>query len=159
MRSVIAAVSLSIFAFATLGHSQVPDVSSQTRTFLDAYSRGDAKAVLRSVDEDTVAYGSDASEIFHGPIAISSMIENDALLWGGQARIGDMHEISIQSGGKLQTIFFQAPFTITGRPPVQVRFCMVWRNDSGRWHLLQSSNSVVTEGQSAKQLLEGSQHK
>jgi hypothetical protein len=129
------------------------DVKTQTRTLLDAYAREDQKTVLASIDDRTVMYGSDATEVFHGVASIQAMLSNDARLWSGTAHIGEMQNITVVRQGNLESIFFQAPFTVGNRPAVPVRFCMTWRRTGGRWLLLQSSNAVVTEHQSAAELL------
>jgi ketosteroid isomerase-like protein len=134
-------------------HAQTPDIQSQTRAFLDAYARGDFKTILAAVDNNTVVYGSDAGEVFRGLDSITTMLSNDARLWSGSAHIGDMQNVTTIKQGNLESIFFQAPFTVASRPPVPVRFCMIWRHNGKRWLLLQSSNAVVTEHQSAAELL------
>jgi hypothetical protein len=134
-------------------HAQAPDVRSQTRALLDAYAREDQKTVLASVDDQTVMYGSDAGEVSHGGAPIQAMLANDARLWSGTAHIGDMQNITVVKQGNLESIFFQAPFSVGNRPAVPVRFCMTWRRIGSRWLLLQSSNAVVTEHQSAAELL------
>jgi ketosteroid isomerase-like protein len=134
-------------------HASTPDIQSQTRTFLDAYAREDAKTVLGSVDNETVVYGSDVSEVFRGLDSIRAMLSNDARLWSGTAHIGEMQNVTVMRQGNLESIFFQAPFTVGARPPVPVRFCMIWRHTGKHWVLLQSSNAVVTEHQSAAELL------
>jgi hypothetical protein len=83
------------------------------------------------------------------------MLSNDARLWSGTAHIGEMKDVTVVKQGHLESIFFQAPFTVGNGPPVPVRFCMIWRHTGNRWLLLQSSNAVVTEHQSAAELLAG----
>ena len=140
---------------ASPGYAQTSGVRSRTRAFLDAYAQGDSKTILDSVDAKTTVYGSDAAEFFRGSAAVGTMLANDSHLWAGTAHIGEMQDVSVFKARNLQTIFFQAPFTVGGRPPVIVRFCMVWKRSAGRWHVLQSSNAVVTQGQSSEQLLLG----
>jgi ketosteroid isomerase-like protein len=142
-------------SFAAHLTAQVADVNSQTRSLLDAYARADANAVLLSIDEKTVIYGSDAGEVFQGIDPIREMLSNDARLWSGTAHIGEMKNVTVVKQDHLESIFFQAPFTVGNRPPVTVRFCMIWRHTGNRWLLLQSSNAVVTEHQSAAELLAG----
>jgi ketosteroid isomerase-like protein len=134
-------------------HAQTTDIQSQTRAFLDAYARGDSKTILAAVDNNTVVYGSDAGEVFRGLDSITTMLANDTRLWSNSAHIGDMQNVSTIKQGNLESIFFQAPFTVGNRPPVPVRFCMIWRRNGKHWLLLQSSNAVVTEHQSAAELL------
>jgi hypothetical protein len=153
MRSPSALLLSTCLSISLCLHAQTPDIQSQTRAFLDAYARGDSKTILAAVDNNTVVYGGDAGEVFRGLDAITTMLSNDARLWSGSAHIGDMQNVTTIKQGNLESIFFQAPFTVASRPPVPVRFCMIWRHDGKRWILLQSSNAVVTEHQSAAELL------
>ena len=143
----------SCLSLSSVLHAQTTDVKTQTRTLLDAYAREDQKIVLAAVDDQTVMYGSDATEVFHGVASIQVMLANDARLWSGTAHIGEMQNVTVVKQGNLESIFFQALFTVGNRPAVPVRFCMTWRRTGGRWLLLQSSNAVVTEHQSAAELL------
>jgi ketosteroid isomerase-like protein len=153
MRPASLLVLGAFLSFAPHLTAQVSDLTSETRTLLDAYARADANTVLASVDDKTVIYGSDAGEVFRGIAAIREMLSNDARLWSGTAHIGEMKNVTVVKQGPLESIFFQAPFTVGNRPPVPVRFCMIWRHTGNRWLLLQSSNAVVTEHQSAADLL------
>ena len=153
MRTLATLLIGSCLSLSAVLQAQATDVKSQTRTLLDAYAREDQKTVLASVDDRTVMYGSDASEVFHGVASIQVMLSNDARLWSGTAHIGEMQNITVVKQGNLESIFFQAPFTVGNRPAVPIRFCMTWRRSGGRWLLLQSSNAVVTEHQSATELL------
>jgi ketosteroid isomerase-like protein len=108
------------------------------------------------VDDGSVAYGSDAAEVFRGKPAIAEMLRQDALLWRGSATIGEMRDVSVIEQGDLATIFFNAPFRVGNREPVPVRFSMVWRREKGQWLVVQSQSAAVTEGQSAAALLAGS---
>jgi hypothetical protein len=135
---------LSAGLFISIGlHAQTSDIQSQTRAFLDAYARGDSKTILAAVDNNTVVYGSDAGEVFRGIDSITTMLSNDARLWSGSAHIGDMQNVTTIEQGNLESIFFQAPFTVGSRPPVPVRICMIWRYNGKRWLLLQRSNAVA----------------
>jgi hypothetical protein len=148
------ALLLTTCLFIGVGlNAQTPDIQSQTRAFLDAYARGDSKTILAAVDNNTVVYGSDASEVFRGLDSITAMLANDTRLWSNSAHIGDIQNVTTIKQGNLESIFFQAPFTVGNRPPVPVRFCMIWRRNGKHWLLLQSSNAVVTEHQSAAELL------
>jgi hypothetical protein len=149
------AILILTFASAAPAHAQSNDVVSWTRSFMDAYTNGDSATVLNSVDEHTTMYGSDVAEIFHGPGGIKTMLLEDAKLWGGKARIGEMKDVTSAKAGDLETIFFNASFTVGDRPPMPVRFCIVRRKSKSHWYLVQSSNSVVTQGQSAEAILKG----
>jgi ketosteroid isomerase-like protein len=151
------AASISIFC-AMLANAQTtptpkPDIKHQTELFLSAYANGDSSAVLPMLASDIVVYGSDASEIRHGAAGVSSLLADDQRLWGGPAHIGPMQNVSVVQEGTLISIFFDADFSVGGRPPIPVRFAMVWRLTSGKWLLTQSSNVVPTQGQSAADLL------
>ncbi|MEO6805549.1 MAG: nuclear transport factor 2 family protein [Edaphobacter sp.] len=153
---LVAVLAFGIFlvpGFNARTQAQVHDVKSETRVLLDAYAHQDAKTVLAVISDQTVMYGADSSEIFRGVAQIQTMISNDARLWSGTAHIGDMQNVTVVSHGNLESIFFQAPFTVGNRPPVPVRFCMLWKHSGKHWLLLQSSNAVVTEHQSAAELL------
>ncbi len=152
MRTLATLLIGSCLSLSSVLHAQAKDVTSQTRTLLDAYAREDQKIVLAAVDDQTVMYGSDATEVFHGVASIQVMLANDARLWSGTAHIGEMQNVTVVKQGNLESIFFQALFTVGNRPAVPVRFCMTWRRTGGRWLLLQSSNAVVTEHQSAAEL-------
>lgn len=144
----------SILLPAIPAAAQSPGISAQTRLFLDAYARGDRKTVLGLVDAHAITvYGSDLAEICHGPAALADLLSNDLRLWGGSAHIGPMEHVSVEQSGGLASVFFDAPFSAGDRAPIPVRFAMVWRHTSKGWRLVQSSNVVPTQGQSAAQLL------
>lgn len=155
----LAALFVLVVVVASTGLSlqaQTRGVEAQTREFLDAYARGDKASVLGQVDRKAVAiYGSDAAEVFHGASGVENMIANDMKLWGGAATIGAMEHVSVVERKGLAAIFFDAPFSAGGRPPIPVRFAMVWRRAGKGWRLVQSSNVVPTQGQSAEALLRG----
>jgi ketosteroid isomerase-like protein len=140
----------------TAALAQGSGTQTRTRQFLDAYVKGDAGAVMAVVDGGTVAYGSDAAEVFRGRDGVAKMLKEDGQLWRGSAVIGEMKDVSVVEKGELATIFFNAPFQVGGRPAIPVRFSMVWRRKGGHWLLLQSQSAALTEGQSAAALLAGS---
>jgi ketosteroid isomerase-like protein len=129
------------------------DVQQATRAYLDAYTSGDRAAILAVLDEQSVAYGSDAAEVHRGREQVMKMFDDDMKLWGKTARIGEMSDVSVAQAGALRSIFFQAPFSVGGRPPLMVRIAIVWERVRGGWKLRQSSSSVPTHGQSAAELL------
>ena len=133
--------------------SQTPPIVNQTRLFLDAYARGDRTTVLSFVEETVTVYGSDVAEIVHGRAALEKMITDDHRLWGDTAHIGLMEHISVIEGKGLASIFFDAPFSAGGQSSVPVRFALTWRHSRKGWQLVQSSNVVPTQGQSATDLL------
>jgi hypothetical protein len=147
------ALFMTVLAAPHVADGQGGDVRSVTRSFIDAYARGDSDTVLQSIDERTTVYGSDANQVVHGTAEVKVMLAKDAHLWAGKARIGQMRDISTSNEGDLQTIFFNATFSVGNRPPAPVRFCMVWRRSGTVWHLVQGSTAVVTQGQSSKAIL------
>jgi ketosteroid isomerase-like protein len=148
MRRRVTALAATAFLLGP-AFGQSSQTEERTRHFLDSYARGDTAAVMSVVDEGSVAYGSDAAEIFRGKAGISEMLRQDGLLWRGSASIGEMKDVSVVEQGDLATIFFNAPFRVGNREPVPVRFSMVWRREKGQWLLVQSQSAAVAEGQSA----------
>lgn len=133
-----------------------PDAAlrAQTQAFIEAYAKVDRDAVFKSVHPNKIyIYGSDASEFISDHAGLKAMLDADAKLWGGTAAFGKMDHVSITRSGDMASIFFDAPFTVGGRPAVPVRFAMVWRKVGGRWLLVQSSNVVPTVGSSATEIL------
>jgi ketosteroid isomerase-like protein len=147
-------LSVGILFTGAPASAETHDIATQTRIFLDAYARGDRSTVLGLVNGDEITvFGSDVAEICHGSAEVSRLLSNDLRLWGGPAHIGPMEHVSIAQSGGLASIFFDAPFSAGGRAPLPVRFSMVWRRTGKGWRLVQSSNVVPTQGQSAAQLL------
>ena len=130
------------------------DITEQTRVFLDAYARGDRATVISMIDPERITvFGSDLEEVFRGKAAVEKMLGDDLRLWKGSARIFDMQHVSVFQEGSFASIFFDAWFQVAGAKPVPVRFSMVWRRARKDWKLVQSSNVVPTQGQSAEKLL------
>ncbi len=136
-------------------HAQAADVQARTRAFLDSYMRSDSAAVLASIDESSTMYGSDQAEVFRGAAGVREMMREDARLWGGNAVVGQWRDVSVVHGATIESIVFNAPFSVGKRPAVPVRFAVVWRKTGKRWILVQGSNAVVTQGQSAAEILKG----
>jgi len=153
MRFTLTALFLTLLSACHPATAQSDDLRLRTQNLITAYANGDKETVLRSIDDQTTIYGSDAAEVFHGPREISTMLSNDQKLWGGHAQIGPMTDITVHKSGVVESIFFNASFRVGDRAPMPVRFCMVWIKEKGRWLLLQSSNAVVTQGQSGEELL------
>jgi ketosteroid isomerase-like protein len=148
--------ALSLFGLISPVYARQPEIQKQSQMFLDAYARGDRQAILSLIDKNNIVmYGSDAAEIIHGSDALLSLLTADQQLWGGSAHFGPMEHISIVQTRSIASIFFDVSFSVGGRPPVPVRVAAVWKQKAGRWLLVQSSNSVVTEHQSATELLHG----
>ena len=158
MRNPLPWLALLLVSSAASSPAQTPPdaaTEARTRAFLDAYARSDAATVLNAIDQDTVIYGSDVAEIFHGPDGARAMLKLDTQLWQGAATIGPMRDVSTTSSGSITSIFFNADFKLGPRPAVPVRFCMIWKKTGARWMILQSSNTVPTTHQSAAELLAG----
>ena len=129
------------------------DISAQTRLVLDAYAKGDRSYLKSHLDPTFTAYGSDLAEVIHGPAAFDHMLEQDLLLWGGPVHIGTMRDISLVQHKDFASIFFNADFSLHDQKPLPLRVAMVWHRSHGHWLLIQSSNVVPTQGQSAAELL------
>lgn len=148
-----------LLAFAALllcapSWSQSSPIQDRTRIFLDAYAKGDQQTVLNLIDHSQVTmYGSDVAEVVHGADALLKLMDSDQKIWGGAAHMGPMSHVSVTETKGLATIFFDVTFSVGGRPPIPVRVAAVWKREGKSWLLIQSSNSVVTEHQSAEELL------
>jgi hypothetical protein len=70
-----------------------------------------------------------------------------------------MEHISLIQNHSLASIFFDVPFSVGNRAPVSVRFAATWKLEGKQWLLVQSSNVVPTEHQSAAELLHPLQSK
>lgn len=130
------------------------DIKDQTRQFLDAYAHGDLKMVLSMTAPTITVYGSDIDEVFTGKAGVKKMLQDDMKLWNGSAEIGEMQRVSVVEKGDFASIFFNATFRLQGRDPMPLRFAMVWQRSEKGWKLVQSSNVVPTQGQSAEKLLQ-----
>jgi ketosteroid isomerase-like protein len=155
LRLLLAALAAVLFVSPVAAQSQPHprDVIDATRGFLDAYARGDAAAVDAVLADAVVVYGSDRAEVFRGKPAVRELLKADQQLWRGSATIGEISDLSIVEDGDFASLIFQAPFAVGGRPPMTVRFSMVWRRTPQGWRLVQSANTVPTVGQSAAELL------
>ncbi|HXA38200.1 MAG TPA: nuclear transport factor 2 family protein [Phenylobacterium sp.] len=144
-----------VAAAACAGAAQAAgdSLTDRTRAFLDAYARGDEAAVMAMVEPGITAFGGDVAEVAQGREGVSEMLANDQKLWGGQARIGEIEHLAVVGDAALSAMTFDAPFTLAGRPPVMVRFSLVWRKGASGWRLAQSANATPTTGQSAAELL------
>jgi hypothetical protein len=135
--------------------AQDSEIQMDTPVFLDAYVRGDGQVILTLIDQENVTmYGSDATEVVHGSDALLKLVAADQQLWGGSAHFGAMEHVSLVQNHSFASIFFDIPFSVGGRPPVPVRVAAIWKREGKRWLLVQSSNAVVTEHQSAIELLQ-----
>ena len=156
---VFVAVCALVVALCGPGVAQAASAQDEAlkalvRSFIESYAKVDRAAVLAQIDPEAIhVYGSDVAEFVSDRAGLEAMLANDGRLWGDTASFGAMTNVSIVRSRNLATIFFDAPFTVGGRPPVPVRFAMVWRKVGARWLLTQSSNVVPTVGASAADLL------
>ena len=147
--------ALLLNGFVSPAWAQDSEIQKQTQVFLDAYARGDRQVILTLIDQENIMmYGSDAAEIVHGSAALLKLVTADQRLWGGSARFGAMEHVSLVQNHSLASILFDISFSVGGRPPVPVRVAAIWKREGKRWLLVQSSNAVVTEHQSATELLQ-----
>ena len=147
--------ALLLTGFALHAWAQDSEIQKDTQVFLDAYVRGDRQVILTLIDQENIMmYGSDATEIVHGSDALLKLVATDQQLWGGSAHFGAMEQVSLVQNHSFASIFFDIPFSVGGRPPVPVRVAAIWKREGKRWLLVQSSNAVVTEHQSAIELLQ-----
>jgi hypothetical protein len=151
---------LATVLLASPAWCQNAPIQQLTRTFLDAYAKGDRQTVLSLIDRENITvYGSDAAEVAQGSDAVMQTLALDQQLWGGSAHIGKMEHISLIQNHSLASIFFDVPFSVGNRAPVPVRFAATWKREGKQWLLVQSSNVVPTEHQSAAELLHSLQSK
>jgi hypothetical protein len=151
---------LAIVLLASPAWCQNAPIQQLTRTFLDAYAKGDRQTVLGLIDQENITvFGSDVAEVAHGSDAVLQTLALDQQLWGGSAHIGPMEHISLIQNHSLASIFFDVPFSVGNRAPVSVRFAATWKLEGKQWLLVQSSNVVPTEHQSAAELLHPLQSK
>jgi ketosteroid isomerase-like protein len=151
---------LAVILLASPAWCQNSPIQQLTRTFLDAYAKGDRQAVLSLIDRENITvYGSDVAEVAHGSDAVLQTLALDQQLWGGSAHIGAMERISLIQNHSLASIFFDVPFSVGNRAPLSVRFAATWKREGKQWLLVQSSNVVPTEHQSAAELLHPPQSK
>jgi ketosteroid isomerase-like protein len=158
MQFRIAIAIAAAIALTSASRAGEPELQRTVVTFLDSYANGDKAAVLASVAPDIRMYGSDSAEFYSGIDGVSRMFDDDMKLWGGAAKFGTLQDVSTVQEGDLETIFFDVPFSVGLRPPVPVRFSMVWRLKPDGWKLLLSSNVAPTVGQSAADILKNSGH-
>ena len=150
-----AITALLLTGFVLPTWAQDSEIQKDTPVFLDAYGRGDGQVILTLIDQENVTmYGSDATEVVHGSDALLKLVAADQQLWGGSAHFGAMEHVSLVQNHSFASIFFDIPFSVGGRPPVPVRVAAIWKREGERWLLVQSPNAVVTEHQSAIELLQ-----
>ena len=150
----VCTVALLLTVLLSTAWAQGSPVQERTQEFLNAYIKGDSNAALSLIDPKNVTmYGSDVAEVVHGSDALLKLLDADQKLWGGSARIGPMEHVSVVESRSLASICFDVSFTVGGRPPLPLRMTAVWKREGGKWLLVQSSNAVVSEHQSAEELL------
>jgi hypothetical protein len=147
--------ALLLTGFVLPAWAQDSEIQKHTQVFLDAYVRGDRQVILTLIDQENIMmYASDATEIVHGSDALLRLVAADQQLRRGSAHFGAMEHVSLVQNHSFASIFFDIPFSVGGRPPVPVRVAATWKREGKRWLLVQSSNAVVTEHQSAIELLQ-----
>lgn len=101
---------------------------------------------MRLLDPRATMYGDAASEFYTTTPGIEGLLAADYRQWSS-ARFGQPMHVSTETSDDLETVFFDAPFTLVmadGRAiTVTVRFATVWHRAGGRYLLLQSSNATV----------------
>jgi len=133
--------------------AQETAIQNCTQDFLEAYVRGDDKAILPLIDQNNVTmYGSDVAEVAHGADALVKLLSADQRLWGGTAHIGAMRNVTLIQDRKLASIVFDVGFSVGNRPPMPVRVTAIWKREGKHWLLIQSTNAVLSEHQSAAEL-------
>jgi ketosteroid isomerase-like protein len=153
MAWLVAAIGLA-GGCAAAPRATPPALQATIEEFLAAYAAGDRSKVFSMVSEtESYVYGSDEAEFIVGRNALEQMFDDDMRLWQGTAKFGALRNVSSIRSRDLATMFFDVPFSVAGRPPLTVRFAMVWRRESNGWRLVQSANVVPTTGQSAEELL------
>jgi ketosteroid isomerase-like protein len=141
------------FGVASAALAQEIAIHDRTQRFLEAYARGDVKAILPLIDRSNVTmYGSDVAEVAHGADALVKLLDADQKLWGGTAHMGAMQNVTLVQDRNLASIVFDVAFSVGGRPPVPVRVTAIWKREGKQWLLIQSSNAVLSEHQSAEEL-------
>jgi hypothetical protein len=156
MNKVRLCISSAIILTSLLstGWAQDSPIQKRTQDFLNAYIGGDRNLVLSLIDpKDVTMFGSDVAEVVHGSDALLHLLDADQKLWGGSARIGPMEHVSVVENRSLASIYFDVSFSIAGRPPLPLRMTALWKREGGKWLLVQSSNAVVSEHQTAEELL------
>ena len=150
------AVATALVAGLTLtGWSQDSVIRSRTQAFLDAYANGDRDGIASLIDPRRITmYGSDKAEFAQGAEAVYKLMSEDHQLWGRAVHFGAMEHESLVREGSMASIAFDIPFVLGGRPPIPIRVVAIWKREGKRWLLVQSSNAVVTEHQSASELLQ-----
>jgi hypothetical protein len=150
-----AITALLLTGFVLPAWAQDSEIQKDTQVFLDAYVRGNRQVIVTLIDQENIMmYGSDATEIVHGSDALLRLVAADQQLWRGSAHFGAMEHVSLVQNYSFASICFDIPFSVGGRPPVPVRVAATWKREGKRWLLVQSSNAVVTEHQSAIELLQ-----
>ncbi len=146
---------LLLAAFVSPTWAQDSEIQKHTQAFLDVYALGDREVILTLIDQkNVIMFGSDLAEIVHGSDALLKLLTADQRLWGGTAHFGAMEHVSLVQNHSFASIFFDISFSVGGRPPVPVRVAAVWKQEGKRWLLVQSSNALVSEHQSAIELLQ-----
>jgi hypothetical protein len=128
------------------------EVTQRVARLLTLYASNDQEGVLSMLDRSSFTlYGSDAAELVRTPAAVCELMTNDFVLWK-TARFGEIQDLDLFLQGAVATAYFHAPFSVSDRRPILVRFSTTWRKVEGEWLLIQSANTVPTIGSSAAEL-------
>ena len=135
-------------AFARPAQVEDPQITERVNALLHAYSSKDVPAVMSMLDPRAAMYGTATSEFYTTPSGIERLLQADYSRWTSSS-FGDPRDVTVETSGDLQTIFFDTPFTaayVDGQKRTFViRFATVWRKEGGHWLLIQSMNAVAAD--------------
>lgn len=132
--------------FASAAPATDPQAIARVDKLLTAYSRKDEPAFMTMLDKHAAMYGTAQSEFYTTPGGIRGLLKSDYRQWTTSA-FGTPRNVTVETSGDLQTVFFDAPFTAMYTDRHQrtfvIRFATVWHKIGDRWLLLQSMNAVA----------------
>ncbi|GMV29751.1 MAG: hypothetical protein AMXMBFR59_18760 [Rhodanobacteraceae bacterium] len=126
-------------------------VRAQIGRLLERYAANDADEVVALMAPEFVLYGSDVAEICRTPEQLRKLMADDFRLWG-TATFNDIRDEDIRVFGKVATANFHVSFSAGGGKEVPVRFSMTLEKINNTWRIVQSANTVPTQGSSAAEL-------
>lgn len=120
---------------------------ARIETLLRVYSEKDIPAFMRMLDPGAAMYGTAASEFYTTPTGIEGLLRADYRQWTSSS-FGEPRNVTVETSGALQAVFFDAPFTAKFQDgnsrTFMLRFATVWRKSETHWRLVQSTNAVAT---------------
>lgn len=123
---------------------------------LDLYARKDIAGVMNMMaDHEVLIMVADLGEVCTSRADIEQLPRNDFRLWDS-ASFRRVNHVYTRQSGKLVSAFFDVPFTTQKAGQQQtfiIRFATVWRKSPQGLQLVESANTVLTVGQSAKEIL------